>query len=437
VIPLSLAEVAAVAPGKLEAAEGADRVTGVKIDSRRVQAGDLFVAVGRGVEFTRDALARGAAAALIPEDAFRALAALARTVRERSSARAVGVTGSIAKTSTKDILGALCRPHRRTVVAEGSQNNEIGLPLTLCRIEEDTQIVILEMGMRGLGQIAALCETARPDVGVITKIGPVHLELLGTIERVAEAKAELVHALPPGGTAVVPAGDAHLEPYLNRDDVELIRFGTGGDIQLKSFTPSRDESDLEIEAFGRTLTLTFSFASRYNATNALAALAAYHALGLPLDEAYRGAANVKLSRWRGEETPLPGDGLLINDAYNANPLSMSAALEHLAERAGPRRKVAVLGDMAELGPGGPAYHREVGAVAARMGITALVAIGPLARGFLEGARGVPETRWAPTVEEGLVALRSLLRPGDCVLVKGSRAMGLEAIADALAVVPVA
>jgi UDP-N-acetylmuramoyl-tripeptide--D-alanyl-D-alanine ligase len=437
VIPLSLAEVAAVAPGKLEAAEGADRVTGVKIDSRRVQAGDLFVAVGRGVEFTRDALARGAAAALIPEDAFRALAALARTVRERSSARAVGVTGSIAKTSTKDILGALCRPHRRTVVAEGSQNNEIGLPLTLCRIEEDTEIVILEMGMRGLGQIAALCETARPDVGVITKIGPVHLELLGTIERVAEAKAELVHALPPGGTAVVPAGDAHLEPYLNRDDVELIRFGTGGDIQLKSFTPSRDESDLEIEAFGRTLTLTFSFASRYNATNALAALAAYHALGLPFDEAYRGAANVKLSRWRGEETPLPGDGLLINDAYNANPLSMSAALEHLAERAGPRRKVAVLGDMAELGPGGPAYHREVGAVAARMGITALVAIGPLARGFLEGARGVPETRWAPTVEEGLVALRSLLRPGDCVLVKGSRAMGLEAIADALAVVPVA
>ncbi|MDQ4018549.1 MAG: UDP-N-acetylmuramoyl-tripeptide--D-alanyl-D-alanine ligase [Actinomycetota bacterium] len=436
-IPLSLAEVAAVAPGKLEAAEGTDRVTGVTIDSRRVQAGDLFVAVGRGVEFTRDALARGAAAALIPEDAFRALAALARTVRERSSARAVGVTGSIAKTSTKDILGALCRPHRRTVVAEGSQNNEIGLPLTLCRIEEDTEIVILEMGMRGLGQIAALCQTARPDVGVITKIGPVHLELLGTIERVAEAKAELVHALPPGGTAVVPAGDAHLEPYLNRDDVELIRFGTGGDIQLKSFTPSRDESDLEIEAFGRTLTLTFSFASRYNAANALAALAAYHALGLPLDEAYRGAANVKLSRWRGEETPLPGDGLLINDAYNANPLSMSAALEHLAERAGPRRKVAVLGDMAELGPGGPAYHREVGAVAARMGITALVAIGPLARGFLEGARGVPETRWAPTVEEGLVALRSLLRPGDCVLVKGSRAMGLEAIADALAVVPVA
>jgi UDP-N-acetylmuramoyl-tripeptide--D-alanyl-D-alanine ligase len=421
VIPLSLAEVAAVAPGKLEAAEGADRVTGVKIDSRRVQAGDLFVAVGRGVEFTRDALARGAAAALIPEDAFRALAALARTVRERSSARAVGVTGSIAKTSTKDILGALCRPHRRTVVAEGSQNNEIGLPLTLCRIEEDTEIVILEMGMRGLGQIAALCETARPDVGVITKIGPVHLELLGTIERVAEAKAELVHALPPGGTAVVPAGDAHLEPYLNRDDVELIRFGTGGDIQLKSFTPSRDESDLEIEAFGRTLTLTFSFASRYNATNALAALAAYHALGLPFDEAYRGAANVKLSRWRGEETPLPGDGLLINDAYNANPVSMRAALDHLAERAQGRRTVAILGDMAELGEGSPELHAEVGR-AARVDV--LLAVGALSRHY-DG------THWVETVEEALPLLDDLLRPGDAILVKASRAMGLERIADAV------
>lgn len=435
-IPLELAEVREFAPGDLRVADGAERVTGVTIDSRRVQPGDLFVAVGRGVAFAKDALDRGAAAALVPEDTFGALAALGRTVRERSSARVVGVTGSIAKTSTKDILGALCRPHARTVVAEGSQNNEIGLPLTLCRIDADTEIVILEMGMRGIGQIAELCETAKPDIGVITKIGPVHLELLETIERVAEAKAELINALPSGGTAVVPAGDAYLEPYLKRDDVDVIRFGTGGDIELKSFRPAGNASDLEIEAFGRPLALTFSFNSRYNATNALAALAAYHALGLPLAKAKRGAGEVTLSRWRGEESPLPGDGLLINDAYNANPLSMTAALEHLAERAGERRKVAVLGDMAELGPGAPAYHREVGAAAARAGVGALVAVGPLARGYLEGARGVAETRWAPSVEDGLAAARSLLRPGDCVLVKGSRAMGLEAIAEALAVVPV-
>jgi UDP-N-acetylmuramoyl-tripeptide--D-alanyl-D-alanine ligase len=435
VIPLSLDEVAALAPGRLERAAGAHEVRGVTIDSRRVEPGDLFVAVGRGADFADDALGQGAAATLVPEDAFGALASVARAVRDRSSAHVVAVTGSTAKTSTKDILGALCTPHAPTVVAEGSQNNEIGLPLTLCRLEPETQIAIVEMGMRGLGQIAELCEVARPDVGVITSVGPVHLELLGTVERVAQAKAEIVESLPPGGTAVVPAGERSLDAYLTRDDISIFRFGEDGDVRLSYFMAHDGQSRLKVEAFGRPLTLEFSFSGRHNATNALAALAAYHALGLPLGKAQRGARQVRLSRWRGEEVPLPGDGVLINDAYNANPLSMAAALEHLRERAGGRRKVAVLGDMAELGPGASAYHREVGAAAARAGVQVLVAVGPLARGYVEGARGVPLTRWAPTVEAGLAALRQVLRQGDCVLVKGSRAMGLEAIADAVAVVP--
>jgi UDP-N-acetylmuramoyl-tripeptide--D-alanyl-D-alanine ligase len=431
-IPLGLDEIRALALGELDPAPGAETVTGVEIDSRRVKRGDLFVAVGRGVEFVEDARAREAAATLVPDDAFAALALLAKTVRARSAARVVAVTGSTAKTSTKDILGALCAPHARTVVAEGSQNNEIGLPLTLCRLEEDTEIGIVEMGMRGLGQIAELCEVARPDIGIITRIGPVHLELLGTIERVAQAKAEVIASLPRDGTAIVPAGERYLEPYL-RDDVRLIRFGTGGDVSLESFTPVGDRSLVEANVLGEAVTLEFSFTARYNAINALAALAAYHALGLPLSDAQAGAGNVRLSRWRGEEVPFADDGVLINDAYNANPLSMVAALEHLAERAGERSKVAVLGDMAELGPDAPAYHREVGAAAARAGVEALVAVGPLARGYLDGARGVRETRWAPTVEDGLDTVRSILRPGDCVLVKGSRSMGLEAIAEALAV----
>ena len=431
-ISLALAEVVRLAPGELRVRDAADRVTGLVTDSRRVQPGDLFVAVGRGREHVDDALARGAAAALVPEDAFAALAALARTIRERSAARVVAVTGSIAKTSTKDILGALCRPHARTVVAEGSQNNEIGLPLTLARIGDDTEIAIVEMGMRGLGQIAELCETARPEIGVITKIGPVHLELLGTVERVAQAKAELIAALPAGGTAVVPAGDPFLDPYLNRDDIEVVRFGPGGDVALRSFTPLGATSRLEVDAFDTRLELEVSFSSRYNATNALAALAAYAALGFPLERAAEGGRAIQLARWRGEEVELPDGGLLINDAYNANPLSMAAALEHLAERAGSRRRVAVLGDMAELGPSAVAYHREVGALAARAGVAALVAIGPLARGYLHGARGIAETRWAPDLEGGLAALRAVLRPGDCVLVKASRAMGLEAVAEALA-----
>ena len=433
-IPLALEDVRGLAPGELRTTE-ADEITGVTIDSRRVEPGDLFVAVGRGVEYVDDALSAGAAAAVVPDEAFAALAALAREVRRRSSARVVAVTGSTAKTSTKDILGALCSPHAPTVVAEGSQNNEIGLPLTLCRLEPETEIAIVEMGMRGVGQIAELCEIARPNVGIITTIGPVHLELLGTVERVAQAKAELIRALPAGGTAVVPTNAPQLEAYLGRDDIDIVRFGEGGDVSLAYFATHDGRSRLKVNAFGRPLTIEFSFSGRHNATNALAALAAYNALGLPLGKAQRGARQVKLSRWRGEEVPLPGDGVLINDCYNANPLSMTAALEHLAERAGERRTVAVLGDMAELGPGAAAYHREVGAAASRAGVDVLLAVGPLARSYLEGARGVPVTRWALTVEQGLGVLRQLLQPGDCVLVKGSRAMGLEAIGEAVAVVP--
>ncbi|HJS70073.1 MAG TPA: UDP-N-acetylmuramoyl-tripeptide--D-alanyl-D-alanine ligase [Gaiellaceae bacterium] len=434
-IPLDLAEIEGLAPGRLERSRGAERVTGVSIDSRRLERGDLFVAVGGGGDFVKDALAAGAAAALIPEDAFGALGALGRTVRERSNAKVVAVTGSTAKTSTKDILGALCTPHARTVVAEGSQNNEIGLPLTLCRLDEQTEIAIVEMGMRGLGQIAELCEIAQPDVGIITSVGPVHLELLGTVERVAQAKAELIGSLPSGGTAVVPAGEAYLEPYLDREDIEIARFGDGGDVTLSYFAARDGSARIRVEAFGRPLTLEFSFGSRYNATNALAAIAAYHALGLPLGKLQKGARHVQLSRLRGEEVSLPEGGVLINDCYNANPLSMAAALEHLQQRAGNARKVAVLGDMAELGAGAPAYHREVGAGAARAGVDVLVAVGPLSRGYVQGARGVQVTRWAPTVEQGLAALRGVLRPGDYVLVKGSRAMGLEVIAEAVAVVP--
>jgi UDP-N-acetylmuramoyl-tripeptide--D-alanyl-D-alanine ligase len=433
-IRLALDDVRRLAPGRLRVGD-TDEITGVHIDSRRIEPGDLFVAVGRGAEFVGEALAAGAAAALVPEDAFAALAGLGKEVRNRSSAKVVAITGSTAKTSTKDILGALCTPHARTVVAEGSQNNEIGLPLTLCRLEPDTEVAIVEMGMRGVGQIAELCEVARPDIGVITTVGPVHLELLGTVERVAQAKAELIDALPPGGTAVVPAVALQLEPYLGREDIEIVRFGDGGDVSLSYFADRDGRSRLKVGAFGRPLTIEFSFSGRHNATNALAALAAYNALGLPLGKAQRGARQVKLSRWRGEEAPLPGDGLLINDCYNANPLSMAAALEHLAARAGERRKVAVLGDMAELGPGAAAYHRDVGAAASRAGVDVLLAVGPLSRSYLDGARGVPVTRWAPTVEQGLASLRRLLQPGDFVLVKGSRAMGLEAIGEAVAVVP--
>ena len=404
-IPLPLAE---LPPGRLDVAPGAHEITGVTIDSRLVEPGDLFVAVGRGVEFLQDARVRGVAATLVPDDAFAAMAALGAAVRDRSGARVVGITGSMGKTGTKDILAALCRPSARTVAAEASFNNELGVPLTLCRLEPDTEVCILELAMRGFGQIAELCAIARPEIGAITNIGPVHLELVGDVEGVRRAKAELVEALPRGGTAVVPE-----DFWVDRDDVEVVRVRV----------PEAVVED------GRTLLggVSFGFAARHHAANAAVALAVLDALGLPRPA----RVDVPFSRWRGEELPLPGGGLLVNDCYNANPVSMRAALELLADRADGRRRVAILGDMAELGPEGPRYHREVGAAAAELGVDVLVAIGPLARGYLEGA-GVVEARWAPTLEEGLAAVREIVEPGDCVLVKASRAMGLEAVVDMLA-----
>jgi UDP-N-acetylmuramoyl-tripeptide--D-alanyl-D-alanine ligase len=433
VIPLALEEIRRLCPGRLEMREAAERVTGLEIDSRRVAAGDLFVAIRGGVDFVEDALDRGAAAALVPDDAFQAMAALGRAVRERASALVVAITGATGKTSTKDILAALCRPHRTTVAAEQSENNEIGLPLTLTRMTSATEIAICEMGTRGLGQVAELCEIARPHVGVIAQIGPAHLELFGTVERVAEAEAEVVAFLPEGGTVVVPADEPLLDPYLGREDLEVVTYGDGGDVRLLGFR-LEEHAHLDLDVCGERLSLEFNFRSRHNATNTLAALGAYRALGLPLAEAGLGAQHVALSRWRDEERSLSDGGVVINDCYNANPVSMQAALGHLVDRAGSRRRVAVLGDMAELGSDAAAYHRELGAAAARAGVDVLIAVGPLSRSYVEGAVGI-NAEWVESVEEAVPLVQALVRPGDCVLVKGSRAVGLEAVVDAVAATP--
>jgi UDP-N-acetylmuramoyl-tripeptide--D-alanyl-D-alanine ligase len=383
----------------------ADTFTGVQVDSRRIASGDLFVAVGGGSEFVDDALAHGAAATLVPHDAFAVLARIARAVRERSSARVVGITGSMGKTSTKDILAALSAPSARTIAAEASYNNEIGVPLTLCRLEADTEVCVLELAMRGFGQIAELAAIARPQIGVVTNVGPVHLELVDSLDGVARAKGELIDALPAGGTAIVP------EDFpVSRDDVEVIRVGTAEGI--------RDDGRTSVGG------VSFNFTAQHQVQNAATALAALTALGLPRPE----SVDVDFARWRGEEQELPGGGLLINDAYNANPVSMRAALAYLAERAGDRRRVAILGDMAELGRTGPGYHREVGAAASELGVDELLAVGELARGYLED--GVPG-RWVANVHDALRQVDELVRPGDAVLVKGSRAVGLEAVAAAL------
>ena len=429
-IALALDVIGDVAPGRLDG--DAPTVTGVKIDSRLVEPGDLFVAVGRGAEFADDARRRGAAATLVPDDAFAAMAAIAREVRARSRAQIVGITGSTGKTSTKDILAALCAPVARTVAAEASFNNELGVPLTLCRLEEDTDVCVLELAMRGLGQIAALAEIAQPHVAVVTSIGPVHLELVGTVDAVARAKAELLDALPTGGTAIVPADAPELGKYL-RQDVDVRRFSPE---EIRRVEGDDGSTHATLDVGGREVDLTFNFVARHQLVNALAALHAYDALGLPLERAAEGASSVAFARWRGDELPLEGDGLLINDAYNANPISMRAALDHLVARAGTRRRVAVLGDMAELGEGAPDYHREIGRHASNVGVDLLLALGPLARHYLQGQVEIPATHWSATTGEAVDAVATLIRPGDCVLVKASRAVGLERVAEALAGAPV-
>ena len=407
-IPIQVEELENLGLGELR---GSGELTGLHIDSRRVGPGDLFVAIRGGRDFVEDARARGAAT-LVPNDEFDAMAALGQILRGRSRARFVGVTGSTGKTSTKDILAALCAPVARTIATEGSYNAELGVPLTLGRLEPETELCIVEMGMRGFGQIASLCEIVRPHVGVISAIGPVHLELVGSVDGVARSKAELVTALPPDGVAVVPES-VELEPHL-RADVEIRRVPPV-DVELR-------EDGAHVAFAGRRI--RFPLTSRHQAQNALTALTAYDALGLPLDRLEDGAASVQLSKWRGEELELPGGGVVVNDAYNANPTSMEAALRHLAERGDGRRRIAILGGMAELGEHADEHHHRIADLAAELGIEVL-AVGDLARGY-------DAATWVADASEALAAARDLVRPGDAVLVKASRSVALEGIAPALA-----
>ncbi len=393
--------------GRLEGSAAA--VTGMQIDSRLVSSGDLFVAVGGGMRFLEDARANGAAATLVPDDAFAAMAAIGRLVRSRSNARVVGITGSVGKTSTKDILATLLRPHVRLVAAEGGHNNELGVPLTLCRIERDTEVVVLELAMRGLGQIAELAAIARPHVGIVTNIAPVHIELLGSIDNVRRAKAELLEALPLGGIAIVPDDEPALLDYVPAG-VEVRRFQPPEIVQSAAATRVLFH-EREVE---------FARMPSHVAANAAPALHAVEALGIALPS---GRIDVEFSRWRCEESELPGGGLLINDAWNANPIAMRAALAHLEERAAGRRTVAVLGSMAELGPDAASYHEEIGELAKNLDL--VIGVGELARGY------APD-EWVATAAEAAAVARELLQPGDVVLVKGSRAVGLEIVADALA-----
>ena len=476
-----VAEAAGARLARPAAGGNADGPLRASIDSRRIEPGDLFVGLPGervdGARFAAGALAAGAwgalvgegavaealggdasgeggglaaspgvGALLVAEDPLAALQRLARAWRDELGARVIAVTGSTGKTSTKDILAALLAPHRATVASRENFNTEIGLPLAILEAPPGTEVLVLELAMRGPGQIAELTAIARPDVGIIVNVGPVHLELLGSLEAVAAAKAELLRDMPAGGTAVVPAGERLLEAH-RPEHLRVVTFGEGGDVRLLGV----DGALLRIDAGGDPVELEVSFSQAHQRVNALAAVAAARAVGV--DPA--GHVDVAFSAWRGERVDLPEGVVVVNDCYNANPMSMRAALDDLAMSAAGRR-VAVLGDMLELGAEEAGFHREVGRHAAASGVALLLAVGSLAPAMAEGyeaaldagagGRGAAdaagagaggddslrEARVVADAGEAAALARKLVRSGDTVLIKASRGVGLEVVAEALA-----
>ena len=412
------------------------------IDSREVREGDLFFGLAGdqedGGRFASDALRSGAWGVvvsprwadeladvegwvLLADQPLAALQSLARAWREELDCGVVGITGSTGKTSVKDICRALLPAEVHA--SPENYNTEIGLPLAVLAAPAQTEVLVLEMAMRGPGQIAELCAIAAPDVAVITNVGPVHVELLGSVEAIAAAKAEIIDGLRPGGTAVVPADAGPLEPHLERAP-RLLRFGAGGDVEAVDVRAEAGETNAVVRAPSGEHAFKLPFVEAYNLDNALAAIAVGVALSYPLEAMAQQAPGIVFSRLRGELVELPENAILINDSYNANPISMRAALDHLSTLKAPGRRLAVLGEMRELGPGAAAYHREIGEHARATGVELIIGVGELA------AEYGPDEQVADA-EAAADALAAALGPGDAVLVKGSRAVGLERVAEKL------
>jgi UDP-N-acetylmuramoyl-tripeptide--D-alanyl-D-alanine ligase len=317
------------------------------------------------------------------------------------------VTGSTGKTSTKDVLAAMLTPAARVVATPQNWNTEIGLPLTILAAPPGTEVLVLEMAMRGVGQIAELAAIAEPDVGVVTNVGPVHLEQLGSLDAIADEKTALLRALPPDGVVVVPAGDERIAARVPAA-IRVVTFGPGGQVEALP-------AGLEVPVTSAHMRL-----------NALAALAAARAAGYEP----RGRVDLRLSSLRGQRQELADGVVVVADCYNANPMSMRAALDDLAASA-PGRRVAVLGDMLELGSDERRFHEDVGAHAARAGVDLLVAVGRRARWIADAFGGAGESHVVADAAAAADLVPRLVRPGDTVLVKASRGVALEAVAAAL------
>ncbi len=424
-------------------------VDGVSIDSRTIATGNLFVPVVAerdGHEFIDAAVAAGAvayltsqgrlpaaspglseapaptAAAIAVEDTAVALTEIGRVARARLDTPVVAITGSVGKTSVKDLTAAACGQRLAVHASEKSFNNELGVPLTIANAPDEVDVLVLEMGARGKGHIAELCEVGRPTIGVVTTVALAHSELFGSIEGVAEAKGELIEALPPGGVAVLNADNPHAAAMVDRAACDVVTFGVdGGDVRATNVRVDEVlRPSFVLETPSGSIEVGLSVRGAHMAINAAAATAAALAVGVDLADAAAGLSAAALSPWRMEVTKAPSGLVVVNDAYNANPTSMRAALRALLELPVSDR-VAIVGAMAELGEEGDDEHLAVAAEAVADGVRVIAVDAPA---YGDRAEHVAD-------RDAAVAALGPVGAGTAVLVKGSRVAGLERVADTL------
>ncbi|MCX2922552.1 UDP-N-acetylmuramoyl-tripeptide--D-alanyl-D-alanine ligase [Streptomyces sp. NEAU-W12] len=455
-IALSLAEIAEVVGGQTyDIPDPSAPVTGPVVrDSREVVPGSLFVAFAGervdGHDYAAAAARAGAAAvlasrpvgvpAIVVEDVQSALGALARHVVRRLGATLVALTGSAGKTSTKDLIAQVLRRKAPTVFTPGSLNNEIGLPLTALTATGETRFLVLEMGARGIGHIRYLTGLTPPKIGLVLNVGTAHIGEFGGREQIARAKGELVEALPEDGTAVLNADDPLVRAMASRTKAKVLLFGESDEADVRAENVRLMDSgqpSFRLHTPSGASDVTMRLYGEHHVSNALAAAAVAHELGMSADEIALALSEAgSLSRWRMEVTERPDGVTVVNDAYNANPESMRAALRALAAMGKGRRTWAVLGKMAELGDEALAEHDAVGRLAVRLNVSKLVAVGGREAAWLqlgaynEGSWG-EESVHVSDAQAAVDLLRSELRQGDVVLVKASRSVGLESVAQAL------
>ncbi len=440
--------------GKVERVE----IKGVSIDSRSIKEGELFVALKGerfdGHDFVPDAIRKGAWGALVErsalenkfsslsglknilpvEDTLYALQEMSYMHRRKFSIPVVGITGSNGKTTTKEMLAGILRQKGPVLKNEGNLNNHIGVPLTLMKLNASHRAAAVEMGMSAPGEIDMLARLVRPTVGVITNIGPAHLEFLGSMDRVAEAKGELLYNLKSDATAVLNADDSYFGSLKNKVSGPMVSFGVANkaDVSASKIRQHAEYTDFTLTACGATVEVCLSTVGTHNIYNALAAAAAAIAVGMPIDAVTSGLDDFSPVAMRSEIKEVQGR-IVLADYYNANPASMDAAIRTLASLAAGRTSIAVLGDMLELGIAAAESHRELGRTAAQAGVDIVITIGALAKYIGEGAveGGIPKKRVieAQTHAEAAQQLKSLSHPGDVVLIKGSRGMKMEKILE--------